>query len=79
VEMREGESLIIGGLKEQQRTKTVRGVPLLKDIPVLGNLFKNVREETSEQELVVMVTPRFVKPLSADQVPEFPSLVDPKK
>jgi pilus assembly protein CpaC len=79
VEMHEGESLVIGGLKEQQKQRTVNGVPLLKDIPILGNLFRNVREETDEQELVVMVTPRFVKPLTADQVPEFPSLDEPKK
>jgi pilus assembly protein CpaC len=79
VEMREGESLIIGGLKSETKSKVESGIPFLKDIPVLGNLFRNVREETSEQELVVMVTPRFVKPMTADQVPEFPSPVAPKQ
>ena len=79
VEMREGESLIIGGLKSETRAKVTTGIPFLKDIPVLGNLFKNVREQKSDQELVVMVTPRFVKPMSADQVPEFPSLDAPKQ
>jgi pilus assembly protein CpaC len=79
VEMREGESLIIGGLKMETRAKVTSGIPFLKDIPVLGNLFKNVREQKSDQELVVMVTPRFVKPMTADQVPEFPSLDAPKQ
>lgn len=79
VEMREGESLIIGGLRTEEIAKVTSGIPFLKDIPVLGNLFKNVREEKSEQELVVMVTPRFVRPMTADQVPEFPSLGALKK
>lgn len=79
VEMREGESLIIGGLKMETRAKVTSGIPFLMDIPVLGNLFKNVREQKSDQELVVMVTPRFVKPMSADQVPAFPSLDAPKQ
>lgn len=79
VEMREGESLVIGGLKSEEKQKVTSGVPLLKDIPVLGNLFKSVREESLEQELVVLVTPRFVRPVPADQVPEFPSLSEPSK
>jgi Flp pilus assembly secretin CpaC len=63
----------------ETRAKVTSGIPFLKDIPILGNLFKNVREEKSEQELVVMVTPRFVRPMTADQVPEFPSLGALKK
>ena len=79
VEMREGESLVIGGLKTQERTKLVSRTPLLSSIPLLGNLFKKVREETIEQELVVVVTPRFAKPLPSSQVPEFPNLFETEK
>src|SRR5262249_34045632 len=78
VEMREGESTIIGGLTQQQKTKTVSRTPLLGSIPLLGSLFRNSREETVDQELVVMVTPRFVKPIPANQVPEFPNLIEPE-
>jgi pilus assembly protein CpaC len=79
VEMREGESVIIGGLKSEETEKVTSGTPILKDIPFLGMLFKSTREEKIEQELVVMVTPRFVQPMAPDQVPEFPSLMGPEK
>jgi pilus assembly protein CpaC len=79
VEMREGESLVIGGLRMDEKQKVTSGIPFLKDIPVFGNLFKSIREQTVESELVVLVTPRFVQPIPADQVPEFPSLGEPKK
>jgi len=79
VEMREGESLIIGGLTQQQKNKTVSKTPVLSNIPLLGNLFRRTRDESVDQELVVMVTPRFVKPIPADQVPEFPNLIEPEK
>jgi len=79
VEMREGESLVIGGLTSQERQKTSTRTPILSSIPLLGNLFRSTRESTIEQELLVMVTPRFVRPMPADQVPEFPSLTEPEK
>lgn len=76
VEMREGESLVIGGLKNQEDLHFESKTPILGDIPVLGNLFKKTRTEVNEQELIVMVTPRFAKPMPADQVPEFPDLFE---
>jgi pilus assembly protein CpaC len=79
VEMREGESLVIGGLKQQQKQKIVSKTPLLGDIPVLGNLFKRVRDETIDQELLVLVTPRFARPMQASQVPDFPDLYESEK
>ena len=79
VEMREGESLVIGGLTSQEKQRTSNRTPVLADIPLLGNLFRSSRETTTEQELLVMVTPRFVKAIPADQVPEFPNLTEPDK
>jgi pilus assembly protein CpaC len=79
VEMREGESLIIGGLTSQEKETTNTRTPVLADIPLLGNLFRSSRETLTEQELLVMVTPRFVKPIPADQVPEFPNLTTPEE
>ena len=77
VEMREGESLVIGGLTSQEKERTANRTPVLSSIPLLGNLFRSSRETVTEQELLVMVTPRFVKPIPADQVPEFPNLTEP--
>ena len=79
VEMREGESLVIGGLKNQEKQRIEQKTPVLGDIPVLGNLFRKVREESVEQELLVLVSPTFAKPMAAGTVPEFPSLLDPQE
>jgi pilus assembly protein CpaC len=76
VEMREGESLLIGGLKNEENLHFESKTPVLGDIPVLGNLFRKTRTETNEQELVVMVTPRFAKPVPAGQAPVFPDLFE---
>lgn len=76
VEMREGETLVIGGLLNQEIEEFIQKTPILGDIPVIGNLFRRTRRQTIEQELVVMVTPRFVKPMPRGQVPEFPNLFD---
>lgn len=79
VEMREDQTLLIGGLKLQEKDKITAKTPLLGDIPLIGNLFKRVREESIEQELVVLVTPRFARPLASNQVPGFPDMFDTEK
>jgi type III secretion protein C len=56
----EGESLLIGGYKSDVRNDTEVGVPGLKSIPVLGNLFKHRQKETSHVEHLFMLTPRII-------------------
>jgi pilus assembly protein CpaC len=46
--------------------------PLLGDVPILGALFRSVRYERNESELVVLVTPRLVEAMNPDQVPALP-------
>jgi hypothetical protein len=52
-------------------------VPLLSSIPIIGNFFKSKAERSSRTELMVLVTPRLVKPLDPDEVPPLPTM--PKK
>ncbi len=56
-----GQTLIIGGLISSEDAKAVSKVPLLGDIPVIGELFKSTRFLKNETELVIMVTPTTVE------------------
>jgi type IV pilus assembly protein PilQ len=55
-----GGTVVIGGIFEQEESEDVTKVPLLGDIPVLGNLFKNKSVSTSKTELLIFITPRAI-------------------
>jgi pilus assembly protein CpaC len=63
VDVRRDQSMIISGLfaNEQERVKT--GIPLLKDLPILGDLFSSSSWKNNDSELLVVVTPVIVDPL----------------
>lgn len=60
VELGDGESIAIAGLYRRTTTAADGGVPLLKDIPVWGSLFRTSRETDNSVELIIVVTPRIV-------------------
>jgi pilus assembly protein CpaC len=72
IEMSEGQTFAVAGLLNNRVTSSKHVVPVLGDIPVLGALFRSVRYERNETELVVLVTPRLVEPLNPSQVPPLP-------
>jgi pilus assembly protein CpaC len=78
VELRDGQSLVIGGLTNTDVRKTRRKIPLLGDIPVLGVFFQNSRDTIEENELVVLVSPRIIRPLEASETPALPNPADAK-
>ena len=55
-----GGTVVIGGIFEMEETNQVNKVPLLGDIPGVGNLFKNRTRETEKREMLVFITPRMV-------------------
>ncbi|HLG94196.1 MAG TPA: type IV pilus secretin PilQ [candidate division Zixibacteria bacterium] len=55
-----GQTAVIGGLTTKDERKTNTGVPFLKDIPLLGYLFRYTRKETVDKDLVIFVTPTIV-------------------
>ena len=61
VRVKSGETLVIGGLVTTQEVANVGGVPLLKDIPVLGYLFKHTSKTKANRELLVFITPTIVE------------------
>ncbi len=60
VMVRDGETVVIGGLKSTESIETYRKVPLLGDIPILGFLFRSEQIEKKETHLMVFVTPHIV-------------------
>ncbi len=64
VELGDGESFVISGLVSSSLINNANKVPWLADIPVLGAFFKNINVNRTEKELVMVVTPRLVRPLA---------------
>lgn len=68
VELGSGQSFVIAGLLQNNSTQDISKVPLLGDLPVLGALFKSDRFRRNESELVIIVTPYIVRPVSANKI-----------
>jgi pilus assembly protein CpaC len=64
VELGSGQSFMIAGLLRNSNTNNVQKSPFLGDIPILGNLFRSTRYRRAETELVIIVTPYLVRPIS---------------
>lgn len=61
VAVRSGETIILGGLIRDNKTNARSGIPVLHELPVVGNLFGSTTIETVRTELLVMITPRVVR------------------
>lgn len=59
--LRDGSSILIGGLMSSRTTNADGGVPYLKDIPLLGNVFKSHNRKKNRTELVLMIVPYIVE------------------
>lgn len=72
VELASGQSFAVAGLINEELTTQVDKFPLLGDIPILGALFRSSRFRNRETELLIVVTPRLVRPLAVGQRPNLP-------
>ena len=74
VELREGQTLAIGGLTSRQTTTSITRIPLLGDIPYLGTrLFQSKTSSEGDTELLILVTPEIVNAMEPDEVPPLPN------
>jgi len=64
--IRDGETIVLGGILRDEKSHAESGVPWLKNIPVLGWLFKNVSWKDNFNELMVFITPRIIAAGSED-------------
>ena len=64
VELGDGESFVISGLVSRQTRALVNKVPMLGDLPIIGAFFRSVDYSQEDTELVIVVTPRLVRPIA---------------
>ncbi|WP_437204907.1 pilus assembly protein N-terminal domain-containing protein [Planctomicrobium sp. SH664] len=73
VELREGQTIVLGGLFSRQEAVENTRIPFLGEIPILGTfLFHTKRATEDEKELLIIVTPEIVRAMDPDQVPPLP-------
>lgn len=60
VMVKNGTSILIGGLSREEKNLTKKGTPFLQNIPILGEAFRQRTEDTSRSELVILLTPHVV-------------------
>lgn len=68
VELGSGESFMIAGLMNNRSAGAIDSTPGIGDLPILGNLFRSDNFRRGDTELVIVVTPYLVRPVSADQI-----------
>ena len=69
VELRDGQSFALAGLLDNNETRSFSKIPIISEIPVLGNLFKSKSFQKQETELMFFVTAHMVKPVNPDDLP----------
>ena len=62
VMVQDGSTTVIGGIFVESETDGASGVPILMDIPVMGQLFKSTTKSKERRELLIFITPRIVEP-----------------
>lgn len=70
VELRDGQSFALAGLLDNSETRSLSRIPVVSDIPILGNLFKSKSYQKNETELMFIVTAHLVKPVERDDLPQ---------
>lgn len=68
--LKDGQTLVIAGIIKEKKNETIKGVPFLYKIPLLGNLFRRTEQEIERTELVILITPRIHSGKSAQQLTE---------
>ncbi|MHB0935849.1 MAG: type II secretion system protein GspD [Armatimonadota bacterium] len=68
VQVRDGETLVIGGLTQEKQEERRSGVPVLSKIPLIGGLFRNKTTTPAQTDLVIMITPTILRPGSPEAV-----------
>ncbi len=58
--IKNGQTVVLGGLRRRTVTQTVKKIPVLGDVPMMGTLFSNVSEEVKTNELLIFITPRIL-------------------
>jgi pilus assembly protein CpaC len=79
VELNDGQVLVIGGLLFETETKVTSRVPILGHIPLIGLLFSSTRNETTQQELLIVVSPHIIHALPRGTEVALPGVPEEKE
>ena len=60
IRIKDGETLVLGGLIQEEERKNVSKVPFLGDLPVVGSVFRSTNTVNTKNELVIMITPHII-------------------
>lgn len=60
-----GETAVIGGMRQMQESKVESGIPILQDIPLIGQAFKYTKRENKKTDLIIFITPRILGSVSS--------------
>lgn len=77
VVLKDGESFAIAGLIDNRVIQVLNRIPGLGDIPIFGHLFRSRSTRKTQDELLVVITPRFVKPLEPGEAAKLPETLEP--
>ncbi|MGA8072910.1 MAG: pilus assembly protein N-terminal domain-containing protein [Candidatus Acidiferrales bacterium] len=75
--LKDGQSFAIAGLVDNRVTEILEKVPGIGDLPIIGKLFRSKSITKSHTELLVLVTPRIVKPYEPGNAPAGPAMINP--
>jgi len=68
VELKKGEFLILGGLLSRETSRLITKIPIIGDIPILGKLFSSSRYQDKESELLILASPKIIKPITEKDI-----------
>jgi pilus assembly protein CpaC len=77
IELRDGQSFAIAGLLDSIGQEDKQAIAGLGNLPIIGALFRSKTNRTERTELMVLITPRLVRPLDPDEVPPLPTVIKP--
>ncbi|MEK7404862.1 MAG: pilus assembly protein N-terminal domain-containing protein [Acidobacteriota bacterium] len=74
--LKDGETFAVAGLLDNRVEQVLSRIPGIGDIPIIGHLFRGRSTRKSANELLVVITPRFVRPLSAEERAALPETIE---
>ena len=76
--LKDGQIVIMGGLRRQEKTKKINQIPILGDLPIIGEVFKSTNTVVKNSELIVFLSPHIYKaePISAEAMAKFKEIKD---
>jgi len=61
VTLKDGQTLVIGGLAREETSTSTWKVPILGDLPIIGNLFKGTKESTEQRNIIIFLTAKIIE------------------